>query len=314
MGLGIAENFQGTNLTGCLSCSLPNCHSCNSNYQFCEVCESGFIRANEINGMCMNIANWNCSNSTDFVGCTSCMPGTGIAKNFDGTSLNACAPCRTNGCAQCSNDYTVCEKCLPNSILSNSTCVDISAWNCVESKDNIGCTVCNSTSGFWRNSHGSNLTSCAPCVTNNCGNCTNNFRECHGCLQGFALAPFVVNNTAACIDCSNQLQCPGGLCNDYVGCLACSNGYYKTSNVSVFGMSMCANCPQNCTGCANATWCTDCENDHNLVNTTINGIRAQVCAYGKFFIEYTYLLLLLIGMKMMGGMLAILISLLMLMF
>lgn len=277
---GLNRNFQGTNLTGCSVCHVTNCANCSRDYSTCDVCQPGFIKPDNTNNTCLDLSNWNCSKSSDQVGCTECKPGYGFFENYQNTGLSACAPCKASNCSQCFSRYDVCEICAPNAVLADmegSECIDVTNWGCSAKADLVGCSACNQTSGFVYNFNNTGLRSCAACLTANCGNCTKDYTVCHNCTEGFALARYTTTPVQACVDCTNTLRCPRGLCRDFDGCIGCGNGFFQSKNESIFGMEMCSSCPRNCSGCVNATWCTDCDSSHQLRNTTQNGIFAQLC-------------------------------------
>ena len=267
IGYGLQSNYENSNLTGCGTCPV-GCFSCGTN-TICEECQTDYFLLDETNTTCVSQSLWNCTNSTNYLGCTSCQTPFGLQFNYNGTTATGCTTCQISECSVCSSNYSLCSACFSDYFfqdLTNTVCLSTASWNCISATNYLGCTSCSNQYGLSNNFNGTNLTACSTCNVSNCGNCSNDFSICQSCNSDYLLTSLA--NTS-CISASS-LNCNQiGNFSNYEGCTSCTIGYGLQTNYQNTNLTGCGTCLVGCSSCdINNTICEECQTDYFLLDET----------------------------------------------
>ncbi|ELP84405.1 hypothetical protein EIN_091280, partial [Entamoeba invadens IP1] len=214
-------------ITHCLYFIENVCYQCESNYVLLHgKCYQGTITQSD-----------NCEMFTP-IGCLRCAKGYYIDKN------NKCSKCNTK-CTECTENSEKCQSCITGTVLSNGKCLTIFALEgvCNLYDANGQCAQC--VDGYYISN-----SLCFKC-TFPCAICKDDIK-CDKCDK-----KYFVNENGICESVYNITNC--GKFSETLGCLKCSDGYYKSG-------LRCIQCKQNCSLCTTAELCNKCSN--NMVLST----------------------------------------------
>ncbi|ELP92528.1 protein serine/threonine kinase, putative [Entamoeba invadens IP1] len=172
------------------------------------------------------------------IGCLRC------AKGYYTDKENKCSKCNTK-CTECTENSEKCHSCITGTVLSNGKCLTIFALEgiCTSYDANGQCSQC--INGYSTTS-GTCVKCPYPCVI-----CKND-QICEKCDN-----TYFMNETEVCESVYDITNC--GELSETLGCLKCSEGYYKSK-------LRCIQCKQNCSSCNSADYCNECSN--NMVLST----------------------------------------------
>ncbi|KAL4512337.1 hypothetical protein ABPG72_005339 [Tetrahymena utriculariae] len=243
----------------CQECSVPNCISCQTNNQSCDICKSNYVfdlQSNQCLQKCPEnsfvqkdsnqryfcqqcIQNCQqCSNSTE---CQQCKPSFYVDKSNN----NTCSQCIEN-CINCNSNSNSCDQCQLNYyfIPKLNKCIQqcpLQYFDSIDTSERLVCQQC----------------------INNCDSCKNS-SQCEKCSESFYLrldtyqcvnkCPYGYSlKGTSCIKCISNCQ----TCSDMNSCEQCRQGYYLNSD------KQCVSCQVN-----NCDVCQDTSN------------QCQVCSLG----------------------------------
>ena len=277
IGLGFVANT-----ADCHPCSDIHCSKCNSSYEICDVCNSGYF-LNESWCIQCDLSCHTCANNSE---CESCKENAvpvfrgfcECSSLYGFNSAKDCLLCEDPNCLDCSNNYTECASCPDGYYLDSGECI----------KCNLDCITCNSSAGCiecrlhstgpdelgkcpCNSNYGRNSTTgeCESCEDHNCNLCANDYHICTQCFEAFFLNDTCQLCDSTCSTCSDALSCDN--CKEHsrklVELCACEPGYGRDTE------SNCSPCSSNCIDCTdNFEVCNTCNNQF-----FIDGVLCSLC-------------------------------------
>ena len=250
----------------CANCSssLPYCEYC-ENGQSCLICSEGYLPDNgtcrsthnitcQI-GLYLDLNSLKCINCSDTMkGCEFCLNSTYCIECEPGWNMTngMCSPDIRGGCPEGSFMDSISMSCIPcATFMPNCTaCIDSTkCMNCTEGMQLLNgvCVLLISTcaTGTYFNPS-----------TNSCHACNASLQNCSAC-----------DNATFCTICSDGTPSSSGSCTQRIAlegqASICPDGAFPSDS------GLCQPCIlflDNCIGCANSTWCTNCTNNSKLSN------------------------------------------------
>ena len=168
--------------------------------------------------------------------CTVCSKSYELKNGQCESCPDKCLTCQDGTCTECKKNYH------PN---SNGVCVKNCQLPCQECMDNqpTFCTACFAGSSPVN----------GQCVLDTACNSDSSCTNC-GTANNYILND-TVSRCEACDSISNCIQCKD---EDKSQCAKCASAYYIANDGS------CANCPSECSTCASADVCNDCNDGYYL--------------------------------------------------
>ncbi|CAD8193166.1 unnamed protein product [Paramecium pentaurelia] len=280
--------------TGCLTCDLSSCLSCDTGYYQSTLC----IQCPTECSLCSSSTICSACNSGYYLSGSSCLSCTlpsvhcGSPCNCSSGSYlvgSCCYPCQAP-CSECSGSATFCTSCVDSTNQSTSTCDCTLPTKYLNALNNCSdcaspCVNCSSLSSCSSciNTYYLQGTSCQAC-TSPCVNCNTSSTDCTSCID----SAHQTTPTCACVsgyikntsnDMCTACTFPCATCqNTIIECHSCASTYQYDSSAHTCtcltnqyedngSPKECQNCSLPCTKCTSPTVCTECNDvSHQVLN------------------------------------------------